>query len=91
MAVAPSGQIVVVGEATNTSNESVGFGVARLNSDGSIDTTFGGSGVVTTAFGGGGQPTSVVVQPDNKIIAFGTTAAASGGQQNLTLARYLAQ
>ncbi len=54
-------------------------GVARLNADGSLDTTFGHNGIGTTV------PiiaiNTILVQPNNEIIAIG------GGN----LARYLAQ
>ncbi|HEY6330186.1 MAG TPA: delta-60 repeat domain-containing protein, partial [Blastocatellia bacterium] len=48
LALAPNGQIVVAG-AANLSDRAGNFGVARLNTDGSLDTTFGG-GVVSTTF-----------------------------------------
>ncbi len=47
--VLPNGKILVCGTANN--NTAVqGFGLARLNQDGSIDTTFGTGGIVRTAF-----------------------------------------
>jgi hypothetical protein len=69
---------VIVGaefEATN-----FGSGVARLNANGSLDTTFGSDGIGTlvprfVAF-------SVLVQPDNRIVLVGSDG---------NLARYLAQ
>src|SRR5262249_45472141 len=45
IAVLPSGQIVVAGNALDTGSSSFEPFVARFNSDGSLDTTFGNSGV----------------------------------------------
>jgi uncharacterized delta-60 repeat protein len=64
------------------------FGVARYNSDGSLDSTFGNSGLVTTSFGAGTAPRagSVVVQPDGHILAGGYTDIS--GPTRFALARY---
>jgi uncharacterized delta-60 repeat protein len=60
------------------------FALARLNRDGSLDTTFGVNGLVTTPLGGNARINSVKVQSDGRIVAGGV---ANGGF--LTLARYL--
>jgi uncharacterized delta-60 repeat protein len=92
MAVAPNGQIVASGEAVTSLNTSIGFGVARLNADGSIDTSFGVSGIVTTPFPHGGQALGVFVQPDGKIVAIGQEFSGDTSVPiNLALARYLPQ
>jgi uncharacterized delta-60 repeat protein len=49
------------------------FGLIRLNLDGTLDTTFNGSGMYTLAGGGGTQAgsesaTSFIIQPDEKIL-----------------------
>ena len=62
------------------------FMVARYNTDGSLDTSFGGGdGVVTTSFGGPAADslTSLVVQLDGKIVV-----AGGGGNYDLAIARY---
>ena len=47
--VLPDGKILICGSGNNnTFNQ--GFGLARLNQDGSLDTTFGTGGVVRTSF-----------------------------------------
>jgi uncharacterized delta-60 repeat protein len=60
------------------------FGLARYNSDASLDTTFSGDGLQTTDFGqrssGGAQ--SVALQPDGKLVAAGSWAG------DFALARY---
>jgi uncharacterized delta-60 repeat protein len=60
------------------------FALARYNSDGSLDTTFGGGdGKVTTAFTSGNEVgLSVAVQTDGKIVVSGAS------QNNFALARY---
>jgi uncharacterized delta-60 repeat protein len=56
------------------------FAVARLNTDGSLDTSFDGDGRVLTDIPEGaadypGGPGSVAVQADGKIVVVGTTSA----------------
>ena len=72
IAVQTDGKIVVVGSVGNTPKD---FLVARYNSDGGIDTTFGqDGGAVVTDFGGGDdRPFAVVIQSDGKIIVAGST------------------
>jgi len=89
LALAPNGQIVVSGEAVTAQNSSVGFGVARLNSNGSIDTTFGNNGIAITTLPNGGQALVVLVQPDGKVLAVGQVFPV--GDIQLGVARYLAQ
>ncbi len=88
LAIQPDGKIVVGGESEflNTARD---FSLARLNFDGSLDTTFGGSGKVHTAFGGSGQLEairSIALQADGRIVAAGL-----GGENSVrgfALARY---
>src|SRR5262249_38320846 len=85
------GKIVVTGGASVTISKKVtqtGFGVARFNANGTLDTTFGSGGQVTTAFAVGARtdlPTGgVVVQPDGKIVVAGN----SNSHNSFELARY---
>ena len=89
-ALASSGQVVVGGY--HYAGGSNLFGLARLNPDGSLDSTFGTGGVLTTSFPGqtSAQVTAVLIQADGKIIAVGQTLTSSG-IANLALARYLGQ
>ena len=50
IAVQPDGKLVAAGAATI--NDQVDFALARYNSDGTLDTSFGTAGRVTTDFGG---------------------------------------
>jgi uncharacterized delta-60 repeat protein len=65
-----NGKIVVVGDSYNGSNDD--FVVVRYNSDGTLDTSFGGDGIVTTAIGDfDDRATSVVLDASGKIIVAG--------------------
>jgi uncharacterized delta-60 repeat protein/uncharacterized repeat protein (TIGR01451 family) len=50
VAIDSNGKIVAVGDSTDASGNTH-FGLARYNQDGSLDSTFGGSGKVTTDIG----------------------------------------
>jgi uncharacterized delta-60 repeat protein len=66
VAIQPDGKIVAAGST------SLGLGVSnivRCNPDGSLDTTFGGTGIVNLSGGVGGR--SLALQPDGKIVAAG--------------------
>jgi uncharacterized delta-60 repeat protein len=77
MALGPDGKIVVTGEATRDVGTGTLLEVARLNTDGTLDTSFNGTGMETVSFDAGGwTPTveavsGVVVQPDDKIVLVG--------------------
>jgi uncharacterized delta-60 repeat protein len=81
VAIQTDGKIVVAGYAS-----SLDFALARYNSDGSLDTSFGSGGKVTTDFSGDlDQAYSIALQTDGKIIAAGKTGS---GAAALALARY---
>jgi uncharacterized delta-60 repeat protein len=83
VALQSDGKIVAGGSAGSR------FGVARYNSDGSLDTTFGGDGKVTTNFtsrpDGGNR---VVLQGDGKIVLAGFAGGAFGQNTSFAVARY---
>jgi uncharacterized delta-60 repeat protein len=68
-AVLPGGKILAVGVTPD------GAYLARLNGDGSFDTTFSGDGKVIANLGAGAAFNRVAVQVDGKILAFGTVLA----------------
>ncbi|WP_406054569.1 calcium-binding protein [Streptomyces sp. NBC_01077] len=72
MALQPDGRIVSVGYVGNTAFD---IGVARYNSNGTLDTTFSGDGMVTADFGGTEFGNAVAVQPDGRIVAAGSGGA----------------
>lgn len=66
------GKIVVGGRAARTSSgSSSDFSIVRLNSDGSLDTTFDGDGKVFTPLQETAGILSLTIQPDGKIVAVG--------------------
>jgi uncharacterized delta-60 repeat protein len=84
IAVQADGKIVVVGDDSPGTGSS--FFVVRYNTDGSLDTTFGGTGIVTTYFGSVAGANSVAIQPDGKIVVAGSVG--SYGNNHLAVARY---
>lgn len=83
------GRIITVGYPNTESSDS-DFLVARQNSNGSLDTTFGVGGKVRTSFGNlNGGANAAVLQPDGKIIAAGFNATSTQSGVNIALARYL--
>lgn len=67
----PDGKILVAGRSGNTGEN---FAMARLNMNGTLDTSFGiGGKVQTTFFGEQSNANSIVIQPDGKIILGGWT------------------
>lgn len=88
IALQPNGKILLTGNS-----DVMGFEkrilLARFRPEGGLDTTFGNQGIITTGFTGDRESaSSVLVQPDSKIVV----AGAQGSQSNydLTLIRYIA-
>jgi uncharacterized delta-60 repeat protein len=79
MALTPDGGVAVVGYADYTWN------LARLRSDGILDTRFGAGGIVRTDIVG--DPYDVAVQSDRKIVVTGRTAP-TGDNYDATVARF---
>jgi uncharacterized delta-60 repeat protein len=77
----PDGRIVAAGFAFNGS-EGPDFALARFNTDGSLDTSFGAGGKVTTPLGGDDKALGLVIQQDGKIVAAGHAST------NFALVRY---
>lgn len=71
IAVQSDGKILVAGEVIVSGKAN--FGLARYNSDGTLDASFNGSGKVITAFGAGmiDRAYALALQNDGKIIAGG--------------------
>jgi uncharacterized delta-60 repeat protein len=76
VAVQPDGKVIAVGQAVATAAQptsDIRFAVVRLNSDGSLDSTFGAGGKVLVLFDQGASSASAVaVQSDGKIVGVGT-------------------
>ena len=92
----PDGKIIVVGEAESADGTLSEFAIARFTATGALDTTFGAGGKVTTNFvgvmpGGVSNPaTTVLVQPDGKILVGGSASQCprNCGPRRTALARY---
>ncbi|MCR4303793.1 MAG: Ig-like domain-containing protein [Gallionella sp.] len=83
--IQPDGKIVVAGRAHNGFNND--FALLRYNPDGSLDTTFGFTGMVLTAIGQiDDLAFAVALQPDGKILVAGSTN--NGVDWDIALARY---
>lgn len=74
IALQPDGKIIMTG-ASMFLGGTVNLGVARLNSDGSFDNSFGTAGVSLVDLGGlqaqGGFEPEIAIQPDGKILVCG--------------------
>lgn len=71
-AIQPDGKIIAAGTTTDRSGSKTPFGIARYNSNGTLDTTFSSDGRTSVDFGGFLQAAyEVLVQPDGKIVAAG--------------------
>jgi uncharacterized delta-60 repeat protein len=85
LVIQPDGKIILGGKTCDvcTNYGSSDFLLARYNSDGSLDTTFGANGKVVSDFGNNIETArSVILQPDNKVVVVGTSG------ENAILARY---
>jgi uncharacterized delta-60 repeat protein len=81
----PDGRLVLVGTCPKVAGSE--FWLARLNTDGSLDSSFGASGQVFTPFRGGEVVTAGLLQPDGKIVAVGR-GEPPGNPKALVAARY---
>jgi uncharacterized delta-60 repeat protein len=89
VAVQSDGKIIVVGAASNGADKD--FVVVRYNSNGTVDTRFGGGdGIVTTTFAGGSEDVAygIDIRSDGKIIVAGSTALGADAS-DFALAQYL--
>jgi uncharacterized delta-60 repeat protein len=88
IAVQSDGKILVTGDALSA-QASPDIGVARYNSDGSLDTTFGTGGRVTTDFAGRSDVgAAITVQPDGKILVAGGADLGASSNFDFALVRY---
>jgi uncharacterized delta-60 repeat protein len=90
VAVQADGSILIAGYA-NDFNDNSDFVLARLTSDGQLDTTFGPAGtngIVLTDFGGMDQAYALAVQPDGKIVVGGHSGIDCG--HDFAVARFTA-
>ena len=86
VAIQANGKIVIAGETFVAGDYR--FGLARFNTDGSLDTTFAGDGTTSTTIDGGTSNigSAVAIQADGKIVVAGYTDVA--GDSRFGLARF---
>src|ERR671939_76168 len=92
VAIQPNGKIVVAGYSGIDYN----FTLARYNSNGTLDRSFGGDGKVITRFYSdispgevlGSVARAVALQPDGKIVAAGSVSGEDAGGPSFAFARY---
>jgi uncharacterized delta-60 repeat protein len=83
VAIQGDGKIVVVGPVGSSGGK---WGIARLNTDGTLDGGFSGDGKTTLDFTTGSDvATDVAIQADQKVVVTGWTAA---GNSSFTVARF---
>ena len=97
VALQSDGKIVAVGTTfSDFSGTAADYALARYNSDGSLDPTFGAGGKVTTDFLStpgktnlSDQALSVAISPNGKIVAAGNTDTSNGIRNiDISIARY---
>lgn len=81
VAVQSDGKIVAAGGTDDSSK----FGLARYNTDGTLDSNFGTGGVVRTTFLGDDYAYALIIQSDGRLIAAGRAGMGFG---RFGLARY---
>jgi uncharacterized delta-60 repeat protein len=85
LAIQPDGKILFGGYCSNGSNND--FCIARFNSDGTLDTTFGSSGKVIQPIGFWDDfGRSLAIQPDGKILLVGY--CFNGSNNDFCIARF---
>ncbi|MBL8810609.1 MAG: Ig-like domain-containing protein, partial [Planctomycetaceae bacterium] len=86
MLIQPDGRIVVGGEFYSASTGSLDSFLMRLNTDGSVDTSFGTDGIFRYSHSSNLEELhSVAIQPDGKLVIAGTSY--SGSEYDAYLAR----
>jgi len=85
VAVQPDGKTVIAGTTNNGTDEE--FALARYNVDGTLDTSFNGSGkVITRVSSNSDGASAVLIQPDGRILAAGSSN--NNGNTDFALLRY---
>ncbi len=84
--VQKEGRVVAAGYVNDDVTSATDFAVARFDTDGSLDASFGEDGMVTTDFSGGGDyARAVALQPDGSVIVAGRTESP---ESDFAVARY---
>jgi uncharacterized delta-60 repeat protein len=90
IALQADGRIVVAGTTGDASSTTGRFALARYDTNGRLDRTFGGDGKVVTGFGTPYSAASgVAIGADGAIVAAGTVRNRAGSNERIAVARYL--
>ncbi len=91
VAIQTDGRIVAAGKSNYyiTDSQYYGFSIARYNTNGSLDTSFNGSGKVITTLDRASGAQSLAIQPDGKLVAAGYSFNG-GSPGHFAVARYWA-
>ncbi len=83
--IQPDGKIITIGLAISATPGINGFGVVRVNTNGTLDTTFDGDGITVITFTPTtiSRPTSVAVQADGRIVVAGQSLSVSSGRSEI--------
>ncbi len=88
VAIQSNGKIVAAGYS-NVSTGNDDFGLARYNSDGTLDNNFDADGrIITDFFGNNDEANALAIQSDGKIVAAGYADHGTGSSEDFALARY---
>lgn len=83
------GKIVVAGKASSPSTLHLVYGLARYNTNGTLDTTFGTNGTVLALVGTTTDDAlNVALQSDGKIVMAGFSSTSSIGNPDYSVARF---
>jgi len=87
LAIQADGKLVAAGYSYNGAQYL--FALVRYNPDGSLDTTFNGTGIVTTAIGTiADMAFALAIQPDGQLVVAGFSYSLTDTQDEFALVRY---
>jgi uncharacterized delta-60 repeat protein len=87
LAIQKDGKIVAAGNYYNRNIPKFLFAVARVNTDGTLDSSFSGDGMDTLDFGNYNEARSIAIQQDGKIVV-GGVAFITFNTSDMALVRY---
>lgn len=91
ISIGPDGKIVIVGDRYPSSNANAKrFAIARINTNGSLDSSFDGDGLLTTTWSSAytyASARDVVVQSDRKILIVGEVGTSDFATHNFGVMR----
>ena len=89
--VQPDNKIVIVGLSKNPGTNFFELCFTRLNTDGTIDNTFGSSGITKVSMGNqssiGGMTPRIKMDSDSRFVAVNSGGSQSGGSQDIMVCR----